>query len=94
MKAPVPPALSIAVLLLALLGALEFGVLHLLAPLENRLLDSFQRQAAAGLSPDPQIVLVDIDDASLARMQARAESNALSGPHESGVPTRTADEKR
>jgi len=72
MKVPAPPALSIAALLLALLGALEFGVLHLLAPLENRLLDSFQRQAAAGLSPDPQIVIVDIDDASLARMQARA----------------------
>ena len=53
MKVPAPPALSIAALLLALLGALEFGVLHLLAPLENRLLDSFQRQAAAGLSPDP-----------------------------------------
>ena len=32
--------------------------------------------------------------ASLARMQARAESNALSGPHESGVPTRTAEQKR
>ena len=72
MKVSAPHALSIAALLLALLGALEFGVLHLLAPLENRLLDSFQRQAAAGLSPDPQIVLVDIDDASLARMQARA----------------------
>ena len=65
-------ALSIAALLLFLLGALEFGRLRLLAPLENRLLDTFQRQAAAGLSPDPQIVLVDIDDASLARMQARA----------------------
>ena len=59
-------------MLLALLGALELAVLHLLAPLENRLLDSFQRQAASGLAPDPQIVLVDIDDASLARMQARA----------------------
>ena len=27
-------------------------------------------------------------------LQARAESNALSGPHEIGVPTRTAAQKR
>jgi adenylate cyclase len=65
-------ALSLAALGLVLPGALEFGPLHLLAPLENRLLDAFQRSAAGGLPPDPQIVLVDIDDASLARMQTRA----------------------
>jgi hypothetical protein len=31
---------------------------------------------------------------SLAVMHARADSNALSGPHASGVPTRIAEQKR
>jgi hypothetical protein len=32
--------------------------------------------------------------ASFARMQARAEARALSAPHDTGVPTRTAEQKR
>jgi adenylate cyclase len=52
--------------------ALELSGTRLLAPLENRLLDAFVRGHAARLAPDPEIVLVDIDDASLSRMQAEA----------------------
>ena len=39
--------------------------LGLLKPLENRLLDSFVRHQAAALAPDPDIVLVNIDEKSL-----------------------------
>jgi adenylate cyclase len=46
--------------------------LQLLRPLENRLLDSFVRTQAAKLAPDPDIVLVDIDEKSLARMEKEA----------------------
>ncbi len=46
----------------------------LLAPLENRLLDAFVRAHAARLAPDPDIVIVDIDEPSLARMQSEAGS--------------------
>jgi adenylate cyclase len=57
-----------------LLAAVELSWLHALAPLENRLSDLFVRQQAQGLLPDPDIVIVDIDDASLARMQDTAGS--------------------
>ena len=57
-----------------LLAALELSWLHGLAPLESRLSDLFVRQQAQGLLPDPDIVIVDIDDASLARMQETAGS--------------------
>lgn len=52
-----------------LLAALELAWLHVLAPLENRLSDLFVRQQAQSLQPDADIVIVDIDDTSLARMQ-------------------------
>ena len=48
---------------------IELSWLHGLLPLENRLSDFFVRQQAQGLQPDPEIVMVDIDDPSLARMQ-------------------------
>jgi adenylate cyclase len=48
---------------------LELSVLHWLTPLENRLLDGFVRRHAAALAPDPDIVLVSIDERSLARME-------------------------
>ena len=44
----------------------------MLRPLENRLLDSFVRAQATKLAPDPDIVLVDIDEKSLARMEKEA----------------------
>jgi adenylate cyclase len=52
--------------------ALELFVLHAFRPLEYRLLDSFVRAQAVQLTPDPDIVLVDIDEKSLARMEKEA----------------------
>jgi adenylate cyclase len=63
------PALALAAL--GLVVAELFG-LHALRGLENRLLDSFVRAQAAKLAPDPDIVLVDIDEKSLARMESEA----------------------
>ncbi|MBI2286484.1 MAG: adenylate/guanylate cyclase domain-containing protein [Nitrosomonadales bacterium] len=62
------PLIRITALFFALAVA-ETGWLHTLLPLENRLSDFFVRQQVQKLAPDPQIVIVDIDDASLARMQ-------------------------
>jgi adenylate cyclase len=55
-----------------LLAALEIFYLHALLPLENRLLDAFVRAHAAKLVPDPDVVLVDIDERSLAGMEKEA----------------------
>jgi adenylate cyclase len=65
---------SLSVLALAVLAALalELFLLEWMKPLENRLLDSFVRMHAAALAPDPDIVLVDIDEKSLAKMEAEA----------------------
>ncbi len=54
------------------LAALELFVLHAFEPLQNRFLDLVVRKQAAVLQPDPEIVIVDIDDASLAKMEAVA----------------------
>jgi adenylate cyclase len=54
------------------LAALEIFLAGAAAPLENRLLDAFTRWHAARLAPDPGIVLVDIDEKSLAAMQPEA----------------------
>ena len=43
--------------------------LNLFGTLDNRLGDFFMRKVAKDLSPDPDIVIVDIDEASLAAMQ-------------------------
>jgi len=68
MKATLP-VLAAAALAIA---AAELFALHALRPLEHRLLDSFVRAQAAKLVPDPDIVLVDIDEKSLARMEKDA----------------------
>lgn len=68
MKSATQSLLRIAALFM-LLAMLETGWLHAMLPLENRLSDLFVRQQAQDLRPDPDIVIVDIDDASLARMQ-------------------------
>jgi adenylate cyclase len=65
---------GVLALLALLAAALEIFGLQLLAPLENRLLDSFVRWHALRLAPDPDIVIVDIDEKSLARMQQIAGS--------------------
>jgi len=54
------------------LAALEIFSLRALLPLENRLLDRFVQWHAARLPPDPGIVIVDIDEKSLAAMQKDA----------------------
>ena len=59
---------------LLLLATLEIGWLHVLSPLESRLSDFFVRQQARDLQPDKDIIIVDIDDSSLARMEAEAGS--------------------
>jgi adenylate cyclase len=56
-------------LLFTAIGALEILELQVMQPLENRLMDRFVRSHAAALEPDPDIVIVDIDESSLARMQ-------------------------
>jgi adenylate cyclase len=65
---------SLALLALAVAAAflLELLVLCWITPLENRLLDSMARLQAAGLAPDPEIVLVDIDERSLAALEQDA----------------------
>src|SRR5271169_1411854 len=73
MKDSTKSLLRISALFL-LMAVAEMGWLHGLLPLENRLSDFFIRQQAQGLQPDPDIVIVDIDDTSLARMQDEAGS--------------------
>jgi adenylate cyclase len=63
------PLLALA--LVAVLG-LELVLLQSLRPLENRLLDRFVKAHAARLAPDPDIVVVDIDERSLAQMEKEA----------------------
>ena len=58
--------LALAVLAAA---ALEIFALRLLAPLDNRVLDAFVRDQAAALEPDPEVVVVSIDEKSLAKME-------------------------
>lgn len=61
-------------LAVALLIALNSLWLNLFGTLDNRISDLFVRHAAQKLSPDPDIVIVDIDEASLAAMQETAGS--------------------
>jgi adenylate cyclase len=63
--------ISITVLAAVLLAALavELAFLQWTKPLENRLLDAFVKRQAASLAPDPDVVLVSIDEKSLARME-------------------------
>ena len=60
--------LAVAIVALALV---EIFAVRALQPLENRLLDRFVRSQAAHLAPDPDIVLVDIDEKSLAVMETK-----------------------
>jgi adenylate cyclase len=63
--------LAIAAALLIALNSLWLDMFH---TLDNRLSDFFVRQVAQNLGPDPDIVIVDIDEASLAAMQDTAGS--------------------
>jgi adenylate cyclase len=71
--------LAAAVLVVA---ALELFAFKGLQPFENRLLDSFVRQHAATLAPDPDIVLVNIDEKSLADMQEKWNAGRFPWPRE------------
>jgi adenylate cyclase len=62
-----PRSLLFAVALV--LAAAELFVFHWLQPLERGVLDTMVRRHAATLTADADIVIVDIDDASLARME-------------------------
>ncbi len=44
-----------------------------LRPLENRVMDRFLRWRAVGVAPDPDVVVIDVDDASLERMGVLAD---------------------
>jgi adenylate cyclase len=65
-------ALSWLALGAIVLGALELYGAQVLQPLENRVLDRYVRAQAAKLAPDPDIVLIDIDEKSLAAMEKEA----------------------
>jgi adenylate cyclase len=65
-------ALSWLALGVIVLGALELFGVQALQPLENRVLDRYVRVQAAKLAPDPDIVLIDIDEKSLAAMEKEA----------------------
>jgi adenylate cyclase len=62
---------SLPLLALAVLAALalELLVLQWMKPLEHRLLDAFVKRQAASLAPDPDVVLVTIDEKSLAALE-------------------------
>src|SRR5688572_15645275 len=60
------PVLALAI------TALAVAAYPIMRGLENRLLDSFVKAQAASLQPDPDIVLVDIDEKSLAAMEKEA----------------------
>ena len=64
--------LHVAAAVVLIIAAAEIGWLHVLAGFEHRVADFFVRSYAAGLAPDPDIVIVDIDEKSLARMQQTA----------------------
>jgi adenylate cyclase len=72
---PVPNRVQPLALILAAFVALALleQRVGLLRPLEHRLSDFFVRQHARAVEPDPDIVLVDIDDVSLARMGELAD---------------------
>ncbi|MDX8379286.1 MAG: adenylate/guanylate cyclase domain-containing protein [Gallionella sp.] len=67
------PSSKLALLLITALflslTVIEMTWLPVFQPFEHRVSDFFVRYHAKALHPDPQIVIVDIDDASLARMQ-------------------------
>ena len=52
-----------------LFAMIEMTWLHALQPLENRLSDYFVRVHAQALAPDPNIVIINVDDASLEKME-------------------------
>jgi adenylate cyclase len=71
-RSPIDKPLHAAAALLLAAALIEIAWVHALEGVENRVSDFFVRQHAGGLAPDPDIVIVDIDEPSLARMQDTA----------------------
>lgn len=69
-----PSRIYLIALVTVLFIALNSVWLNLFGNLDNRLSDFAARHVAKQLSPDPDIVIVDIDEASLAAMQDTAGS--------------------
>jgi adenylate cyclase len=67
-------AKTLLFLIALLIAAFEMNVLHGLKGLENRVLDTLVRHHASTLQPDPDIVVVNIDDYSLTAMQGEVGS--------------------
>jgi len=67
------PLLLVALIMVGAVFA-ELSALHFLLPLENRVSDFFVRTQALKLVADPDIVIVDIDEKSLAVMAKEAGS--------------------
>ncbi len=61
--------LALVALVVLAVAAVELAQLHAFGNLENRLLDGFVKRQAARLAHDPEIVLVVVDERSLAIMQ-------------------------
>jgi adenylate cyclase len=74
MSKPPIPYLGLFALAIALLASIELLGAHFLLPLENRVSDFFVRTHAAKRQADPEIVIVDIDEKSLALMAKEAGS--------------------
>lgn len=66
MSKRLPRHLQLTSLIMLALILLEFGWLHALQPMEHRLLDTFVRWQARQPDADPEIVIVNIDERSLA----------------------------
>jgi adenylate cyclase len=72
--------LVITALLFIALTLLEFGSLHRLGGLDQQQVDAFVRRQALPLKPDSNIVIVDIDEASLANQQMAEEAGSWPWP--------------
>jgi len=64
--------LHLGAIVALVLALAELSGVHALSGPENRLMDALVRAQSRGLAPDPDIVVVDIDEPSLARMQEPA----------------------
>ncbi len=69
MRALLARPLHLGAILLLAVAIAEYSGLDARSGPENRLMDALVRVQARDLRPDPDIVIVDIDEASLARMQ-------------------------
>lgn len=72
MRWPAPNRFLLAALIVLAVQLGESAWMHVLVPLENRLSDTLIRWHAATTAPDPAIVIVDIDERSLALLSESA----------------------